>query len=157
MLNADDFTPRAPTTPAMQGRRVSLMGGEPLDDETPKDRNGHPEPHITPFMVACAKGDIITTKGGETMPKGQYQRKKKAETIEAASPAAGEPGTDAPKARGRRKGAGVKPQAQPQATSWRFALGDDGSVQINTDECVGRLSAKDAASLGAFMAARRGK
>jgi hypothetical protein len=156
VIKADDFVPRAPAPTNAAARRVSPMGGDTEDDATPQLAN----------MPAFITSEAPKAKGSE-MPKGQYDRSKsKPRAPRHAGIAAGEQGAAAatPEKKKRKakvaKAARVTP-ATPRASSapapGRFARWDDGSIDINVDGCTGRLNAKDAAALAAFMGPARGR
>jgi hypothetical protein len=78
----------------------------------------------------------------DNVPTGVYERKKKAEGEQSTTTKA------RPKKRAKTAPATRMPRSAGGA---RFYLGDDGSLQIATADCTGRLSAKDATDLFAFI------
>jgi hypothetical protein len=164
MLKPDEFSLGAPVVPKGRGKAVNLLSaGDEPEDPQPTDLNGHVVPAIVPFIAADAKGDLITAKGGETMPRGVYDRTKAKKRT--AGDAAAAPPTDKPvrkprkaaaKKRARAANAVPATQRRAQDAGERFAVWSDGSVEIDAPGCKGHLSAESVATLYAYVTKLRG-
>lgn len=123
-----------------------------------EDQDLEPPAPPRPASFPFTPGGVAPNKEGDTMPRGVYERKKKG----AGEGAPGEQPGDVSKSRtrkrrARRGAARVKPARAPRASSGaRFGVFDDGSVQIATAECSGRLGAEDASALVAFITRLKG-
>lgn len=91
-------------------------------------------------------------QGANDVPKGIYKRQPKADGEGGAK---GADTTDKPKTRNAKVRKVVKAARRAPAarSSPRFGKFDDGSVQITTPECKGRLAAAEVDALVSFLGA----
>lgn len=151
-----DWLATQPKPKAVTGR-VHRLGG---DDAAPADPT---KPEVTPFVAGDAKGDLITAKGGNEMPKGIYPRKSRAgEEAPGAQPTSAAAAPE--KKRRARKVAAPKairrlPDRKPRVprSEERFWISDGGSVKVNLPGCQGTLTAAEATSLVAFYGRQKAR
>lgn len=128
-----------------QGRVVRLLTDGDEEEAPSRPDTGRVEPEIIPFLRVTEKGEVLTTKGDQAMPRGVYERKKK--TGGERSPPRRPPPS-------RKRASPRRLKGKPVTIGARFGVFDDGSVQINTATCSGTLSSEDAAALVAFIGGR---